>query len=130
MEAIRSAIYTALGERQVSTIFTPVDTYRVIMEFAPEAKVDERAFAGIAIRASNGSLVPLSAVATVRRTVGPTAVNHVGQLQAVTLSFNLAPGAALGDATDHIDKIRGEIRLPPSIVTKYGGDAAVFKSSH
>jgi HAE1 family hydrophobic/amphiphilic exporter-1 len=68
-------------------------------------------------------------LATVKRTVGPTAVNHVGQLQAVTLSFNLAPGAALGDATDRIDQIRNEIRLPPSIVTKYGGDAAVFKSS-
>jgi HAE1 family hydrophobic/amphiphilic exporter-1 len=129
MDVIRSAIYTALGERQVSTIFTPVDTYRVIMEFAPEAKVDERAFAGISVRAANGTLVPLSALATVKRTVGPTAVNHVGQLQAVTLSFNLAPGAALGDATDRIDQIRNEIRLPPSIVTKYGGDAAVFKSS-
>ena len=129
MDAIRSAIYTAFGERQVSTIFTPVDTYRVIMEFAPEDKLDERAFSGLAVRASTGALVPLEAVATVKRTVGPTAVNHVGQLQAVTLSFNLAPGAALGEATDHIDRIREEIRLPSSIVTKYGGDAAVFKSS-
>ena len=129
MDAIRSAIYTALGERQVSTIFTPVDTFRVIMEFAPEAKVDESAFRGISVRASSGALVPLDALATVRRTVGPTAVNHVGQLQAVTLSFNLAPGAALGDATDRIDRIRQEVRLPASIVTRYGGDAAVFKSS-
>ncbi len=129
MDTIRSAIYTALGERQVSTIFTPVDTYRVIMEFAPEAKVDERAFEGITVRSVSGTLVPLSALATVKRTVGPTAVNHVGQLQAVTLSFNLAPGAALGDATDRIDEIRNEIQLPRSIVTKYGGDAAVFKSS-
>ncbi len=129
MDAIRSAIYTALGERQVSTIFTPVDTFRVIMEFVPEAKEDESAFSRIAVRSSSGTLVPLSALATVRRSAGPTAVNHVGQLQAVTLSFNLAPGAALGEATDKIDQIRREIGLPSTIVTKYGGDAAVFKSS-
>src|SRR5204862_5470196 len=78
---------------------------------------------------SNGSLVPLSAFATVQRTVGPTSINHVGQLQAVTVSFNLAPGAALGDATAKIDRAREELRMPSSIITAYGGDAAVFKSS-
>ena len=69
------------------------------MEVAPGAKQDESAFNNIYVRSSNGALVPLSSFATVERSVGPTAINHVGQLQAVTVSFNLAPGTALGDAT-------------------------------
>jgi HAE1 family hydrophobic/amphiphilic exporter-1 len=74
-------------------------------------------------------LVPLSSFTTVKRTVGPTSINHVGQLQAVTVSFNLAPGAALGDATEKIDQARQAIALPASIITRWGGDAAVFQSS-
>jgi len=81
------------------------------------------------VRSSSGALVPMSSFTTVERTIGPTSINHVGQLQAVTMSFNLAPGAALGDATSKIDKYREEIALPSSIITTYGGDAAVFKSS-
>jgi len=73
--------------------------------------------------------VPLSSFTKVVRSVGPTSINHAGQLQAVTVSFNLAPGTALGDATARIDKVRDEIGLPSSIITTYGGDAAVFKSS-
>ena len=129
MDALRSALYSAFGERQVSTIYTSVDSYQVIMELAPQARQDESAFNNVYVRSGTGALVPLSSFATVQRTVGPTAINHVGQLQAVTVSFNLAPGAALGDATARIEKIRDEIALPSSIVTSYGGDAAVFKSS-
>jgi HAE1 family hydrophobic/amphiphilic exporter-1 len=129
IDAVRTALFSAFGERQVSTIYTPVDSYQVIMEVAPNAKQDESAFNGIYVRSSNGSLVPLSAFANVERTVGPTSINHAGQLQAVTVSFNLAPGAALGDATAKLERYRDEIRLPPSIITSYGGDAAVFKSS-
>ncbi|HEX5785583.1 MAG TPA: efflux RND transporter permease subunit, partial [Burkholderiaceae bacterium] len=81
------------------------------------------------VRASTGALVPLSAFTTVERAVGPTAINHVGQLQAITLSFNLAPGAALGDATNRLEKLGADIGLPSSIITSYGGDAAVFKNS-
>jgi HAE1 family hydrophobic/amphiphilic exporter-1 len=73
--------------------------------------------------------VPLSSFTTVTRSVGPTSINHVGQLQAVTVSFNLAPGVALGDATAKIERFREQIRLPASVITRYGGDAAVFKSS-
>lgn len=129
VDSIRSALFSAFGERQVSTIYLPVDTYQVIMEVAPEAKMDEAALSGIYVRANTGALVPLSSFTTVERTVGPTAINHVGQLQAVTVSFNLAPGAALGDATAKIDAAREAIQLPSSIITTYGGDAAVFKSS-
>jgi HAE1 family hydrophobic/amphiphilic exporter-1 len=71
----------------------------------------------------------MSSFTTVERTVGPTAINHVGQLQAVTVSFNLAPGTALGDATAKLETYRAQIQLPSSIITAYGGDAAVFKSS-
>ena len=129
IDAIRSALYSAFGERQVSTIYLPTDSYQVIMEVAPEAKRDEGAFANIYVRSSNGTLVPLSAFATVERAVGATAINHVGQLQAVTVSFNLAPGAALGDAPAAIDSAREALRMPASIIAKYGGDAAVFKDT-
>jgi HAE1 family hydrophobic/amphiphilic exporter-1 len=129
IESVRSALFSAFGERQVSTIYLPTDSYQVIMEVAPEAKQDESALGGIYVRSSTGALVPLSSFATVERGVGPTSINHVGQLQAVTVSFNLAPGAALGDATAKIDQARESIRLPSSIITRYGGDAAVFQSS-
>ena len=136
IESIRTALFSAFGERQVSTIYLPTDSYWVIMEVAPEAKQDESALNGIYVRSSTGgsngatgALVPLTSFATVERTVGPTSINHVGQLQAVTVSFNLAPGAALGAATAKIDQARLAIGMPASIITKYGGDAAVFKSS-
>ena len=129
IDAVRSSLYSAFGERQVSTIYTPADSYQVIMEVAPEAKADESAFDNIYVRSKSGALVPLSSFATVERSVGPTAINHVGQLQAVTVSFNLAPGVPLGNATDRIERYRDELRMPASIITSYGGDAAVFKSS-
>ncbi|MBC8056325.1 MAG: efflux RND transporter permease subunit [Rhizobiales bacterium] len=129
IDTVRNALYSAFGERQVSTIYTSADSYQVIMEVAPEAKQDESAFNSIYVRSSSGTLVPISSFTTVERTVGPTAINHVGQLQAVTVSFNLAPGAPLGDATAKIERFGEQIQLPPSIITSYGGDAAVFKSS-
>jgi len=129
IDAVRSALFSAFGERQVSTMYTPVDSYQVIMELTAQARQDEGAFNNIYVRSSSGSLVPLSSFATVERTVGPTSINHVGQLQAVTVSFNLAPGGALGDATAKIENAREELHMPSSIITSYGGDAAVFKSS-
>jgi hydrophobic/amphiphilic exporter-1 (mainly G- bacteria), HAE1 family len=129
IDAIRTALFDAFGERQISTIYLATDSYQVIMEVSPDEKQNENALNGIYVRASSGSLVPLSAFTTVTRTVGPTSINHVGQLQAVTVSFNLAPGAALGDATARLDQLRTELRMPVSIITSYGGDAAVFKSS-
>ena len=129
IDAIRTALYSAFGERQVSTMYLPTDSYQVIMEVQADAKEDERALGGIYVRANTGALVPISNFTTVERTLGPTSINHVGQLQAVTVSFNLAPGAALGAATAKIDAARAAIQLPSSIITSYGGDAAVFKSS-
>ncbi len=129
IESIRTALFGAFGERQVSTIYLPTDSYQVILEVAPQAKLDESAINNIYVRASSGTLVPLASFTRVERTVGPTSINHVGQLQAVTVSFNLAPGVALGDATARIDQVRSDINLPSSVITSYGGEAAVFKNS-
>ena len=129
IEGIRTALFNAFGERQVSTIYLPTDSYQVIMEVVPEAKQDESALGGIYVRSSTGALVPLSSFTTVERTVGPMSINHVGQLQAVTVSFNLAPGTALGVATEKIDAARESLQMPVSVIATYGGDAAVFKNS-
>ncbi len=129
IDAIRTALFNAFGERQVSTIYSPTDSYQVIMEVEPEARQDEQALGNIYVRSGTGTLVPLSSFTTVERSVGPMAINHVGQLQAVTLSFNLAPGTALGEATAKIDAGRDAIQMPASVIASYGGDAAVFKSS-
>ena len=129
MDAVRSALYSAFGERQVSTIYMPGDSYQVIMEVTPDAKQDEFALGSIYVRSSSGALVPLTSFMTVERATSSTAINHVGQLQAVTVSFNLAPGTALGDATAKIDAAKEALQMPSSIITTYGGDAAVFKNS-
>ena len=127
---IRTALYSAYGERQVSTIYTPVNTYYVILEGAVEDRQYESDLNKIFVRGrATDKLIPLSSVASFTRTVGPTAVNHQGQIPAVTLSFNLAPDVFLGDATKKIEEYTKVIDLPPSIITSYGGDAAVFKSN-
>ena len=127
---IRSALYSSYGEKQVSTIYTPVNTYYVILETAKEDRQYESDLNKIFVRGrATDKLIPLSSVATFTRSVGPTAVNHLGQIPAVTLSFNLAPDIFLGDATKKIEEYTKEIGLPPSIITSYGGDAAVFKDN-
>jgi len=129
MADLRSTLYTAYGERQVATIYGPANSYQVIMEAADADRQFEDAFSRLYMRGKGGALVPLSSFASVERTIGPTAVNHQGQLQAITLSFNLAPGVALGDATKKLEGFVAEMKLPPTIVTSYGGDAAVFQDS-
>ncbi|GAB1718404.1 MAG: Acriflavin resistance protein [Nitrosospira sp.] len=129
MSDIRSALYSAFGERQVSTIYTSTDSYQVILQVGAEDRADETAFGKIYLRSSRGALVPLSSVASVKREAGPVAINHAGQLGALTISFNLAPGAALGDASKNIEQFKRELDMPPSILTNYAGDAAAFQSS-
>ena len=127
---VRSALYNAFGEKQVSTIYTPVNTYYVILEAAAEDRQYETDLNKIFVRGrATDKLIPLSSLASFTRTVGPTAVNHQGQIPAVTLSFNLAPDIFLGDATKRIESFTKAIDLPSSIITSYGGDAAVFKSN-
>jgi HAE1 family hydrophobic/amphiphilic exporter-1 len=129
MQDLRNALYGAFGERQVSSIYAESNTYQVIMEAGEEDRSSEAAFDKIYLRGKDGAQVPLTAFATVQRTLGPTAVNHQGQLQAITISFNLAPNVPLGDATKQIEAFTEEIKLPPSVITSYGGDAAVFQDS-
>ncbi|NVD99661.1 efflux RND transporter permease subunit [Massilia sp. BJB1822] len=126
---IRSALYLAFGERQVSTIYSSAASYYVILEAATEDRQFDDALTKVSVRNAGGQLVQLSSFASVERTVGPTSVNHQGQLQAITISFNLAPDVPLGNATAKIDRMGAEMGLPPSIITTYGGDAAVFQSS-
>jgi len=129
MADIRTALYSAYGEKQISSIYTPVNTYQVILEADDESRQFEAGLNNIYLRGrATDRLVPLSSLATFKRFVGPTAVNHQGQIPSVTISFNLAPDVPLGDATAKIDSFVKEISLPPSIITSYGGDAAVFQS--
>lgn len=126
---IRNALFSAYGERQVSTIYTSVNTYQVILQAAKEFQQYETDLSGIYVRGRNSDkLVALSSIASFKRTIGPTAVNHQGQVPAVTISFNLAPDVALGDATKKLEQYVNELQFPPSIITSYGGDAAVFQS--
>lgn len=129
MSDVRTALYAAFGERQVSTIYSPAASYNVIMEAAPEDRHFDDALTRVSVRSKNGQLVQMSSIATVERTVGPTSVNHQGQLQAITVAFNLAPDMPLGDATAAIDRMATEMKLPASVITRYGGDAAVFEES-
>ncbi len=126
---VRTALYAAFGERQVSTIYAQAASYFVILEADPADSRSEEALGRVSVRSKSGQLVKLSSFATVERTVGPTSVNHQGQLQAITLSFNLAQDVPLGVATAKIDKMGVQMKLPASVITKYGGDAAVFQDS-
>lgn len=126
---IRSALYSAFGERQVSTIYTSSNSYQVIMQVADEHRVDENDLGKIYVRSKNNTIVPLSSVASVEREVGPISINHAGQLEAITISFNLAPDASLSDATKHIDQFKNDLNMPAGILTNYAGDAAAFQSS-
>ncbi|ATQ73744.1 acriflavine resistance protein B [Massilia violaceinigra] len=126
---LRSALYSAFGERQVATIYGTAATYSVILESAQAERQFEDALGHVSVRSKAGELVNVSSFATVERTLGPLSVNHQGQLQAITLSFNLAPGVPLGAATGAIDAMGRDMLLPASIVARYGGDAAVFQEA-
>ena len=127
-QQIEEALYSAFGTRQVSTIYTPTNQYYVIMEVAPEFQRDVSALSLIYLRSKSGKLVSLDTVASLRRSVGPLTVTHLGQLPAVTISFNLKPGVALGDATTAIQKaVQGT--LPATISYSFVGSAQAFASS-
>lgn len=127
-EEIESALYTAYGSRQVSTIYAPNNTYDVIMEVLPRYQTDVSALGKLYVSGRDGNLVPLGAVASIERGVGPLSVNHSGQLPAVTLSFNTAPGVSLGGAVEKVDAAARRV-LPASISTSFSGTAEAFQSS-
>ncbi len=129
MQQIESALTSAFGTEQVSTIYTASDQYQVILEVAPQYQNSPRALSQLYVRAANGTLVPLDAVATVRQGIQSLTVNHQGQLPSVTLSFNLAPGMSLGSAVDAIHAAQRELRMPESIIGSLQGTAKAFESS-
>ncbi len=126
--AIEDALYAAYGDRQVSTIYAPEDQYQVILSLLPEFKLDPGALSLLFVRSTSGKLVPLDAVASLGRTVGPLTVNHSGQLPSVTLSFNLVAGTSIGEAVAQVQKAAVGT-LPPTVSTRFQGSAQAFQSS-
>ncbi|MFL7901293.1 efflux RND transporter permease subunit [Azospirillum argentinense] len=129
VDQVRSTLYSAFGQRQVSTIYTPTNDYQVLIELAPKYQQDDNALSRIYVRSGSGKLVPLDAFASVQRTAGPLTVNHQGQLPAVTLSFNVAPGHSLGEAVNAVRQAELEMALPPGITTGFAGTAQVFEDA-
>ena len=127
-EQIESALQTAYAARQVSTIYAPNNQYRVIVELEPQYYADPRSLSLLYVRSSSGELVPLDTLATLVPDLGPLSVNHLGQLPAVTLSFNTRPGVALGDAVAAVNKVAADT-LPPTVSTSFQGTAQAFQSS-
>jgi len=129
VDQIRLLLYSAFGTRQVSTIYAPDDTYQVILEADPKYADTSEVLRRIMIRTPAGGLVPLDTVA--KKVDKPTSltVNHIAQLPAVMISFNLAPGVALGEAVKSIQDLAFEVGLPPQIATSFEGSAQVFQQA-
>ena len=129
IDQVRLLLYSAFGSRQISTIYAPDDTYQVILEADPKYADTNEVLRRIQVRTPSGGLVPLDTLA--RRTDKPTSltVNHIGQLPAVIISFNLAPGVALGEAVKAIEEVAVEVGLPASITTSFEGSAQVFQQA-
>lgn len=127
-EQIELALSNAYGTRQVSTIYTSNNDYQVILELLPQYQQGLEDLSLIYIRSGSGNLVPLDAVATLRRSVGPLSINHLGQFPSTTVSFNLRPGVSLGDKVKEIEMI-GREALPSTVRSSFQGSAQAFQSS-
>jgi hydrophobe/amphiphile efflux-1 (HAE1) family protein len=125
---IQATLYSAYGGNQASTIYGDTDEFAVITELAPPYQANMDALNALYVPSSSGKLVPLRAVAEITPGVGPLSVTHYAQLPAVTLSFNLAPGASLGDVTARIEQL-AQATLPADITTSFTGNAQTFKES-
>ena len=128
-QAIDDALYDAFGQRQVSTIFTQLNQYHVVLEVDPQFSQNPDSLKSIYVHANSGSQVPLASFSHFQTSNTALAVNHQGQFPVVTLSFNLAPGVSLGEATQAIQQAEQDIHLPPSIHTSFQGTAAAFQNS-
>jgi len=128
VDQVELALTSAYGSRQVSQIFAPDDQYQVILQVAPQYQRDPAALSMLYVQTDAGKLVPLSTVVTTRQTVGPLSVNHTGQLPSVTLSFNLRPGIALGDAVARVQAVARDT-LPATIAGSFQGTAQAFQDS-
>jgi len=129
IDQIRNNLYAAFGTQQVSTIYAPEDSYEVIMELNNAFRQNESDLSKIYVRSSANTLLPITTFTHITRSQGVTAVNHQGQLPAITISFDLAPGKSLSDATQAITQIQQDIQLPNSVVGSYAGQAALYQQS-
>ncbi len=128
-QIIDDTLYDAFGQRQVSTIFTQLNQYRVVLAVLPEFQQDLHALKTIHLRSTSGGQVPLNTVTRATETTGPLAVNRLGQFPTVTLSFNVAPGVSLGEAVKSVEAATREARLPESIRGSFQGTAQAFQAS-
>jgi multidrug efflux pump len=126
---IDSTLYDAFGQRQVSTMYTQLNQYHVVLEVDPQFQQDPESLDQIYVKSNTGMQVPLSAFSHIERTNATLAINHQGQFPVVTLSFNLAPNASLGEGTKEIDATEQAIQMPASIRTSFQGTAAAFRNS-
>ncbi|RPJ71693.1 MAG: efflux RND transporter permease subunit, partial [Desulfobacteraceae bacterium] len=127
-EQIEDALYSAYGSRQISTIYADTNQYQVILELKPEHQLNPAALGLLYVRSSAGGLVPLDVFVRTRTGYGPLSINHSGQLPSVTISFNLRPGVALGDAVAELNRLAA-VMLPPTITGSPQGSAQVFEAS-
>jgi hydrophobe/amphiphile efflux-1 (HAE1) family protein len=127
--AIDNTLYDAFGQRQVSTMYRQYNQFHVILEVEPKYLLDPSALNQIYVRSTNGFQVPLAAVAKFKPSNTFLSVNHQGQFPAVTLSFNLAPGVALGEATEVVERAVEELKMPSSVLGSFQGTAQVFRAS-
>ncbi|HUA20447.1 MAG TPA: efflux RND transporter permease subunit [Bryobacteraceae bacterium] len=127
-DQIENAFYDAYGPRWVSTIYAAINEYKVLLELKPQYQADPHALSLLYFKSSNGPLIPLDTLAKLHQDIGPQTINHYGQLNAVTISFNLKPGAPLGDVVNKIQTLAGEA-LPSTISTSFQGSAKAFQSS-
>jgi len=126
---IESALYTAFGPQQVSTIYTAIDQYWVLMQVDPARQNDPAVLAQLYIRGDSGKLVPLSAVASFSKSVGAATISHLGQVPAATVSFNLTPGVSLSQAVERINGAVAKLKVPDTITGSFQGTAQAFRSS-
>jgi multidrug efflux pump len=129
LQAVNEALNDAFGQRQISTIYAQANQYRVVLEAMPQYQNDPAALSRLYVPAAGGAQVPLNAVAKVERHTAPLAITHQEQFPSVTISFNLAPGAALSDAVTAITAASNEIGVPSSVTGSYSGDADEFTKS-
>jgi multidrug efflux pump len=128
-QTLDNTLYDAFGQRQVSTVFTQLNEYHLVMEVAPTFQENPDALKGIYLKSSSGTAIPLSAITHFAPRTAVLAVNHQGQYPAVTLSFNLAPNASLGDAVKAVEKTARDIALPATIQATFQGTAQAFQAS-
>ena len=129
LSMIDQTLYDAFGQRQVTTIYTSAHQYKVILEVQPQFQNDPSALSKIYLSAASGARIPLSTIARFSNKVEPLTVNHQGQFPAVTLSFNVAPGFALGQAVDRINQIQSDLRTPVTLQGTFQGTAQEFQKS-